>query len=455
MAKNTKKFVFLIMIFLAGIIVESGAATISLSPIAGGSTLQFSRSEVLSGTSRELRIRITSTESDQYQVFQRWVQPLTSSSGGGLQRDFLKYYGLSGSNGFGTLYGQVPEFISMGDRLVYTSAPNGSSDSFVLVYQVDRERLSSAGQFSGRLLISLRPIGSGQAQEAYLDVFVDADLNFKFELSSLDGGNVIRLDDAILSDDTMIASFEGNAGELRVYQEVLSPISLLGDKRNLVKGQVSYLTKGSSGDGIKVFEPKILEFGRDLIYRSYKDADSFDIVYAFDPDNTFPLSAGTYRGQIRYIVETSQGQQFFDADIEVIIDPVFEIILEFPDGKIDFANLYPGASPQERRVLVKVNSNLEKPYAVSQHLVGALQNDQRGTIDPEHFLIKTVLDDETPGKGKFLKFAPVDDSGNQFLYRSDEAGTPVEFEVYYRVVPYSDMSAGDYRTEITYTLGEI
>lgn len=450
----------ILVLSLAGLVFwgfgVQAAISISLSPIQGGATLRFNRSEVLSQANRELRIRITSTDSDQYQVFQRWVQPLRSSSVGGMQRDFLRFYGLSGSNGSGTLYAQLPDYISMSDQLVYTSSANGASDGFVLIYQVDQSRLESSGQFVGRLLVTVRPIGSGQSQESYLDVFVDADLGFHMMVEGGHGSNLIRLNadqSDTLADKTSF-SFEGNAGEIRIYQEMLTPLALVSDNTDLAKGTVFYTTVGLS-DWVRVKTPKVLDFNRDLVYRSRELSDSWDIVYEFNSDQTFPLAAGLYRGRIRYTAEGTGILKQFDFDIEIQIDPVFEIILDFPEGKVDFSNLYPGAAPQEQGVIVKVNSNLNKPYMVSQKVLGPLQNEKQEALDQENFLIKTIVDSRSRGKGKMPQFVSVSSSVEQSLYISDEQGSPVEFEVRYRVVPYEEMSPGNYKTEMTYTLGEI
>lgn len=447
-------FSLVIMPFSVGNSIAS--VSISISPIAGGTTLRFSRSDVISDLSKELRIRVTSSDATQYQIFQRWVQPLNSPASPGLQQNILKFYGLSGSNGFGTIYGQLPEIISMSDQLIYTSSMNGVSDTFVLVYQVDRQRVASSGQFIGRLLLTLRPIGSGAIQEVYLDVFVDVELGFDFSIKGVRGGNLIRLNEDSFNQrkDKVVAAFKGNVGEIRVYQEVLTSIALVTDNKKLAKGLVTYQTKGAS-DSVQVPMAKTLDFGRKLIYRSWKIEDSWDIIYEFNADKTFPSAAGLYTGRIRYTLESGQDQKVYDFDIEIEIDPVFELKLEFPEGKVSFSNLYPGAAPQDRLVVVKVTSNLQKPYAISQNIRGPLQNERKESIDSENFLMKTVVGARSFGKGKIPNLIPVPNSNNEYLFVSDSLGSSVEFEVHYRVVPYADMFPGDYRTEIMYTLGEI
>lgn len=452
------RFVVTLGLCICGVLigpVQTNAA-ITISPIEGGTSLQFSSQDVLSQTGREIRVRVTSSGGQQYQVFQRWIQPLSSNMGGFPGRDVLRFYGLSGSNGSGTLYGHVPEYIGMTDQLVYTSSPSGMGDSFTLVYQIDPDRLNVSGQLTGRLMLILRPIGSGEVEDAFLDVLVDADLGLDIAVSGDRGIQAIRLNTRAPDEYTDIVRFviNGNAGPLRIYQEILNPIVSLEDQTPLPKGALRVSGSGYT-DGVKFTGSADVDGNRTLIYESQRREDEWALQYELASSDLTPLKAGTYQGRIRYEIESGQIQKSFDFDVDIRVEPVFELSFTFPDGPVAFSKIFPGSGPQERSVLVTVDSNLQKPYVVSQKTPGRLRNEHGNTLESGYFMLKTTAPDELKGGLKFPEFTPVSIEDEQTLFISDRQGSPAEFNVFYRLVPYSDMSPGHYQTEITYSLGEI
>jgi hypothetical protein len=450
------KFFCIFVVFMTFLpFSAAGSVNISISPIHGGTTLQLSAADVLSQTGREVRVRLTSTDGMQYQVFQRWIQPLTSSTGSLPGRDALKFYARSGSNGSGTLYGNVPEYVGMSDQLIYSSSANGLSDNFVLVYQVDPDRLNSSGQLMGRLLITVRPMGAGSSQDAFLDVLIDADLGFDVSIRGQKGTQVIRLGSQYADTrDQINVSFKGNVGPIRIYQELLSPIVLRTDQSELPRGALQYSALGGS-EGLQFSDHQDVDFSRVLIYKSTLQQDQWELNYALAQDRFSMIKAGTYQGRIRYSIESSTFQKYFDFDIEIDITPIFEISFNFPDGPIDFSKIFPGSGAQERSVIVQVKSNLHQPYSVSQKVLDGLRNQKGETLSNEYFFVRTLASGNTAGELKFSEFEPIVTTSDQTLFVSDRYGSPVEFKVVYRLVPYDDMSPGNYRTEIIYSLGQI
>lgn len=457
MYKNLKFIIIFVWIFVFSPLPAQCAVSLSVSPIHGGSTLQFDRAEVLSESGREVRVRVTATEGQQYQVFQRWVQPLMSSTGGLPGRDVLRFYGLSGSNGSGTLYGNVPEYIGMSDQLVYSSSSNGMSDNFILVYNVDPDRLNATGQLMGRLVLTVRAIGSGSAQDVFLDVLIDANLGFKMSVRGEKSAQMIRLDaqNENTARDQVNFSFQGNAGLIRVYQEVLLPVVSQADQSELPRGAIQYESFGQASDSSRFSSKNDLDFNRTLIYESSLQEDEWTVNYELLPSRFAPLKAGMYQGRVRYSIESSSMRNQVDFNIEVDVAPVFEISFEFPDGPVNFSKVLPGAGPQERTVTVKVNTNLQKPYSVSQKVMDSMRNQQGESFDHEYFLIKTSANDAALGEVRMPEFMPVSTDVDQTLFVSDRQGSPAEFTVFYRLIPYDDMSPGNYWTEIAYSLGQI
>lgn len=451
------KFFFSFVVFMTFLpFLAEGSVNISISPIHGGNALQLSASDVLSQTGREVRVRVTSTDGIQYQVFQRWIQPLTSSTGRLPGRDLLKFYGLSGSNASGTLYGNMPEYIGMSDQLVYASSANGKSDSFNLVYKVDPDRLNSSGQLMGRLVFMVRPMGSGSQQDAFLDVLIDVDLGFDISIRGERSVQAIRLDSQYADHgmDQVKFSFKGNAGPLRIYQELLNPIVSKIDQSELPRGTFQYSAVGRS-DGFKFSGKHDLDFNKVLIYESSLQEDQWGMVYELVLNRFSTLKAGTYQGRLRYTIESNNIEKFIDFDIEVDITPIFEISFDFPDGPFDFSKVFPGSGPEERYVVVQVKTNLNQPYSVSQKVLDSLRNQNGEILNHEYFLLKTVANENVSGELKFPEFVPVTATADQTLFISDRNGSPVAFRVFYRLVPYDDMSPGNYRTEIIYSLGQM
>jgi hypothetical protein len=141
-------------------------------------------------------------------------------------------------------------------------------------------------------------------------------------------------------------------------------------------------------------------------------------------------------------------------NLEAHVAPVFEINVELPPGGVDFANLLPNSPPETREVLVRVQSNLGKPYMVIQKVVSPLSNEKGEAIAEVAFSLKEEFIGSASGKLAHTDFKPVS-PGDATLFFSDTQGSSAEFKVIYRLRAYPEMTPGDYRTEIVYSLGEM
>lgn len=431
--------------------------SVSVTPVEGGSTLQFGRQDVLGARQKEVRVRITSNDGNQYQVVQRMIDPLTSTQSGIQNRDVIQYYGIVGSNSAGTLYAQSPDYLGRSEQLVFTSSGDGSSDRFVLAYTIDRERLTRSGQYYGRILFSVRPVsGGGAQQDVYLDVMLDAELDFQFDAKGERGREQIELSNErggapVYSVDF---SYDGNLGELKVFQEMLRvPTNQQTGKDFPVKALLFY-TRGSMDAEMPYVSPSVIGVKREMIYSSQLTADQFDAQYTVDEAFLSTLEAGEYRGQLRYEVVGANGSKEFIFDLSINIKPEFSIQLEFPEGPMKFENLFPGGPPQTYSVVARVNSNIGKPYSVTQELVTPLSNERGKRLDPEYFLVSVELLDESTGKALLPEFESVKERGETLFY-SDKTGSPAQFRVLYQVRPYAEMEPGNYFTEVKFSLGEM
>ncbi|UCC95735.1 MAG: hypothetical protein JSW40_03030, partial [Candidatus Omnitrophota bacterium] len=153
-------------------------------PVEGGTSLRFGRVRQQEGVSKELRVRVTSGQAQQYQVRQRLLEDLRNERGQTLSRDAVTFYTLRGSNAHGTLYQDTPFGLDTMERVIYTSSVQGNSDSFIIVYHVDGSKLNVSGNFFGRILYTLIPLGGGQQQQVIFNVYLNADSDFTITTES-------------------------------------------------------------------------------------------------------------------------------------------------------------------------------------------------------------------------------------------------------------------------------
>jgi len=148
---------------------ESG---ISVSPYEGGIDLNFGRVSSSTTVTKEVKVRITSNLGKQYQVFQRLEGGLVNERGVILNPSAVVFSTLRGSNSTGSLYQEEPVGLSYNDQLLYVSNFQGDSDSFFVVYTFRGERLNAYGQFLGKIVYTLRPLGEGEEKIAILNVYL-------------------------------------------------------------------------------------------------------------------------------------------------------------------------------------------------------------------------------------------------------------------------------------------
>ncbi|MFP4472577.1 MAG: hypothetical protein ACLFPX_01730 [Candidatus Omnitrophota bacterium] len=445
------------MIFsFSSLATSEAAVSFSASPVQGGTNLRFGRIDLKTVAQKEVRMRITSTDSTQYQVYQRMVEPLTSQSGVTAQRGILQYYALVGSNGSGTLYGQTVDYVAQSDQLLYASSTDGKSDSFTMIYTVDQDRLTEAGQYFGRLLYTVRPLGGGSPQEVYLDVFVEADMELRFEVTDVGGGApgiVLRTDSDEQMRDAAVIAFSGSAGTSRIYLDTQSwPRSDKTGSR-LNENAIELSVKSDSAAKLPFSQFAPLPPLRTLIYSSDRREDDVLLSFRFNPDYIEDLAAGEYQGRFRLSFESNDQVRTQDIDLTAVAEPVFSVELEFDPQGMQFEQILPVSPPQTRRVDVTVNTNLKRPYVVRQIFVQPMANTAGQEFDPQYFMIKTEKTPETEGKGAFPEFVPLTGK-DAVIYRSDDQGSPARFEVRYQLRPYPEMNPGTYTSEITYSLEE-
>ena len=434
-------------------------ATLSLSvtPFEGGSDLRFGRVDSTYIVNKEVKVRVTTTGGTQYQIFQRLLEPLVNEYGVPLNSDALTAYTIRGSNIAGTLYQEeTPMPLSFGDQLLYTSNPNGDSDSLQLIYTIQGARLNTSGNFYGRILYTVRPIGEGEEKTYILEVFLDAAGQLHFEIEGPQGRDRIQLGTETQRDleSYITFSFEGNLHRtITVNQEVYEvPRNEKGEELD-IEALKFYLSGGTNGE-ISYATPTPLERGRLSLYSSQSNQDSFYLNFVVDQDKIAHQKAGLYRGKLLYEVSAEEVLKTATVDIEVEITPIFELELVFPPEGMHFSDILPTTPPQQKEIEVIVKSNLGIPYMVMQNMNALLTNEKGEEIPSDYFTLKQALLDNQSGTVEFPEFSPVR-LGDIPVFFSDRNGSSAKFKVIYRLKPYPQIHAGDYSTMMSFSLAQM
>jgi hypothetical protein len=190
-----------------------------------------------------------------------------------------------------------------------------------------------------------------------------------------------------------------------------------------------------------------------LIYSSNRSSDELVVHFLLNDKALAQKKAAVYKGQIKYIFEKQDGFQTILLNVEIAIEPVFELKVSFPQGEPRFENLLPNTPPQVREALIEVKTNLGKPYMVVQKIAMPLAN-EKGAVFKKDFFEMKVENVEGLGKSHFSQFIPVS-SEEQTIFLSGAKGDSCQAKVYYRLKPYPEMDPGNYLTSIMYSLGEM
>src|SRR5262245_21557605 len=122
-----------IMMAAGASLTAQAALNLSANPVDGGNTLRLGRVDGALEVTKAIKLRISTDDGKQYQVFQRLENSLTNERQNILDSQAINSYAVSGSNASGTLYSQQNEPLRLTDQLLYTSSPDGQSDTLTIV----------------------------------------------------------------------------------------------------------------------------------------------------------------------------------------------------------------------------------------------------------------------------------------------------------------------------------
>jgi hypothetical protein len=446
-----------VLFFLIGLTqVCFAAVSLSVNPIDGSNSLRFDRMPTAQAESKqEIHIRVSSTNGNQYQVFQRILEPLADEKGEPLNLQAIETQTLSNSNSSGTLYLQNSDHLSMGDQLLYSSSQNGQSDSFIIGYSLNQSLINVSGTFRGRLVFTVRGMGNASSDQVTIDVFLKTSSSLKISVKGAHDPTRIHIKGSNTSEKTadfVNISYSGNSGqEIRIYQAVETLPQNETDQE--LRSDVLQIDAQGQTEGLRIQGPTSLRVARSLIYSGNKNEDNFNLYFLINNDQIQQQEAGAYKGRVKYIVETDQGRQEFPVDIDCDIPPEFTMNVITPPGGVSFSHVLANSPPQDKEVVVTVLSNLHKPYQVLQDLQTSMTNSQGKEFDNKYFTIQVEIPSGQKGQTNFTEFSPVQ-TGEYPVFSSDSMGSGATFTVVYRLQGHEQMSPGNFSAPIRFSLNQ-
>lgn len=484
--RGLRSFLFVVLALVVGAIALPqdccfAAFSLSVQPFGGGYDIRFGRLAANDAKEvKELTISVTTDIGKQYRVYQRIESPLRTADGTDVEPNQLKMFTLINSNSKGTLERMEEYPVMLSDTLLYTSNSAGESDSFKVAYTLTPSASQADGSYYGRVTYILRAIDSAQDQVIEtLNMYADLSNEGSVQISTDTGSRRIRISSrdverlSAAQYPQVKISVKGNMGaRYRIYQE-LKDAQLKSDT-----GQEFDLSKVA----FEAFDTKtntMLNKGdlsylrtKTLVYSSDDTGTSTDVIITYGPTKDFTQQkASFYTGSIEYYLEIDRARAFIEpgfidaVDLEFEVEPIFGILTfaVSEDGQVQkegstllrFGIVGFKAGTKESKVRLKVNSNLGRPYLVTQKLATPLENEQGDKIPDELLTFETKKAGETKGNVKFAEETKFESEKDISIFVSNSAGESDEFDITYKLRVTPDTHGGDYSTQISYSLSEL
>lgn len=434
---------------------------LSFSLTEGGNRLELSQQTLSKG----VKIAVNSDIATRYEVAQRIVQPLESRDVPGLAiRDNFVVRGIGGSNRFGSLRVMTGDTPVRPEDTIYVSDNAGDPDSFTLVYTLSRPQDITPGDYYGRIGYTLNPIGSNkqsitQILEVYVSISKDsAGIKPQIEITTPDGSKQITLNSRRLDTRSAAAIIKINGKFDRPFaiKQYLVQAAEALDGRRLDYEAVNFFV-GNAENGIAVAERTPLSSAPQEIYSSdpRRGIDN-TLAVNYSLSDLAGQKAGKYRTRIQYLVNQMGAETRIDSlSLDIDIEPVFELIVAPQDQKyaVEFRDIKPSGPPKRNEITIEVKTNKGKRYQVVQDIHSQLRDKEGRVIPGKYFTFQT----QGLGSKGQLNFSVKEEvkSGSKILFVSDESGSPAKFKVIYELGCKEDVRAGDYATNVTYSLLEI
>jgi len=457
------------------------AFTLTAEPFGGGFDVRFGH-VATSNTKqvREVTIRVTSDIGKQYRVYQRIERPLRTGDGTEINSEQFKMFTLINSNTQGTLERMEEYPVMFNDTVLYTSNAAGDSDSFKVAYTFTPQPNQVPGSYFGRILYVLLPIDSVQEQViAPINMYVDLSNEGSVELSTTTGTNRISFSTKDIERKIkdpypqVKISVKGNLGaRYRIYQKLQNAQLKSESGEDFDLSKVTFeTTEVSSGKLINKGDASSLRTKTE-IYESDEAGSGADLLINYEPAGDFvQQKAGFYTGSIAYYLETDRTSTYVEPgligeiDLECEIDPVFRIVAVSvsKDGELaqeggallEFGDIGYKAGKKESIVRIRVESNLEKPFLVTQKFNSPLENEKGDNIPQDLFKFEMKKTELTKGTIKIGEVAEVEPSADIPIFISNSKGESDEFDIIYKLGVTADTRAGAYAAQVSYSLSEL
>lgn len=465
MVMKNKKSIFILAAVCCAILLAKEAVfaafSVSVSPYEGGYDLRFEKITPNTGrANKELNVTINSDINKQYRLYQEIMQPLSTPEGTTIPYANFVVYDIRGTNKFGTMNVDQEVPVMSGRQLIYTSNQTGSPDSFTLVYGILPSPAVAPGYYKGRLAFTIDPIDASQASNTvFLDIYAQFEGITSIEVKTETGikAIVLKQDREENRAASVAITINGGFGKPFKILQLLSeqPISSEGQ---LLDWQAIKFRGRDAAKGITPSQDSALSNQQQVVYEStYRgDADSFVLDYRID--DLSAQRAGKFKSRIKYLLESeATGIRLIDTlDLEIENPRIFSLLIypENQKGAIEFLNLRPtDVSPRQAEVTLEVKSNTGKQYQVTQNMASELSNKEGVVIRSKYFTLRTE-GLETKGVLKVIAAEEMK-KGETVLFVSDPNGSPDKFKLVYQLAVSRDIKAGDYSTQITYSISEL
>lgn len=418
----------------------------------------------LNRVSRGVRITVNSDVATRYEIVQRVIQPLKNRENPGLTiEDNFVIRGVQGTNRFGNLRIPSSDVPVRDGEVLYVSNPAGDADDCTVVYGLNRVDEIKPGEYFGRISFSLSPISSSRQEvtkilEVHVSINQGIDNKPQIEFSTASGERLIALstrkDGAKTSDISVRINGDFN-GIFSIKQSLSGPLASPGGEA-LDDASVNFLVRGATkGIAVNQFMPLSSQLQDVYISEPSGEADK-NFVITYSLKDLTDKKAGNYRARINYLLEEAGVETRLETiDLEIENERIFDLLITPQDQKsiIEFRDLKPNQPPKTSEVLMEIKTNLGKPYQVTQDIKMELTNKDGSRIADEYFTLRTVGID-TKGNVQVIQNEKVS-KGSTVLFVSDQQGSADKFKIVYELTCPKEARAGDYATNVTYSIMEI
>jgi hypothetical protein len=344
------------------------------------------------------------------------------------------------------------------DRVLYASSGQGDADSFIIVYQVDPNNINASGNFFSRILYTLQPLEGGVSQQNnILNCYLTVERKSSFSIStSSHSAHTLRLEKSQNGCDGFVQiKLDRGLGRQFQITQVVQDLFISDNGQTIPLDKFSLSLNAQKGQSLFPNFSTLSQKPTQLyLSNDNGEADTMTINYHIDRDIFKNLSSGVFRARFVYAVESGANiLARLPLDVQLEVTPVFEIEIpaDFNSG-LFFPNIGPGVSI-EKEIVLRVNSNIQRPYTVVQKIALPLTNERGDTIPLSFFKVKSEEAKDTVGQTLIADAQEVR-LGDTTIFISDTEGSSSSFILRYFLEGPRDAKSGDYFARVSYALVE-